>query len=67
MNFVTRHLGTDLFAKLACGKIDSCPFGEALGELREDLYQLFQGTGAQPRKRASDEESPLSSDSLALS
>ena len=27
--------------------------------VREDLYQLFQGTKEQPRKRGSDEESPL--------
>ena len=40
-NFVTRHLRTDLFAKLACGKIDSCPFGEGLSDLREEMYQLF--------------------------
>ena len=58
-NFVTQHLSTDLFAKPACGRIENCPFKEGIVELREEMCRLFQQTGQQPRRRNSDEESPL--------
>ena len=58
-DFAAQHLSTDLFAKLACGRIESCPSGESLRELRDDVCKMFQREGAQPRKRETDEVSHL--------
>ena len=41
--YVVRYLGTDLFARLACGKVKECPFDE-IEQLREKVYQLFEKT-----------------------
>ena len=58
-DFVTKQLKTEVFAKLACGRVDSCPFGQKLDELREQVYVLFEQASEEPRKRKSDRPSPL--------
>ena len=58
-DFVTKQLKTEIFAKLACGRVDSCPFGHMLDELREQVYVLFEQAGEEPRKKKSDRPSPL--------
>ena len=55
---VVRDLGTDLFARLACGKVKECPFDE-IEQLRESVYALFEKQGEEPRKKASEQSSPL--------
>ena len=64
-NFVTRHLSTDLFAKLACGRVKSCPFEDGLVDLREELYRLFQQAGSNPGAENPTRNLPWSSDFLA--
>ena len=54
-----QQLSTDVFARLACGKITDCPFGQAIDNLREQAYSLFEEAGEQPRKKKSDRPSPL--------
>ena len=58
-DFVTKQLKTEIFAKLACGRVDSCLFGHRLDELREQVYVLFERAGEEPSKKMSDRPSPL--------
>ena len=48
-----------MFARLACGKVEVCPLGQGLDQLREKVYVLFESAGEDPRKRATDLTSPL--------
>ena len=50
---MTKQLKTEIFAKLACGRVDSCPFCHRLDELREEVYVLFEQAGEEPRKKKS--------------
>ena len=48
--YVARHLGSDLFARLAFGKVKECPF-EGIENLREEVCRLFKRQWEEPRKR----------------
>ena len=62
--YVARHFGSDLFARLACGKVKECPF-EAIEHLREELYRLYERQEEEPRKRE-QESSEFSCGTLAI-
>ena len=55
---VARHLGSDLFARLACERVKECPF-EGIEHLREEVYRLFERQGEEPRKKEEERSSPL--------
>ena len=55
--YATRHLESNLFAKLACGRVTGCPF-EGIASLGESVYQLFEKHGEEPRKRVEEQSSP---------
>ena len=46
--YVAPLLNTTLFARLACGKVDECPF-RGLEELRERVYRKFEREGEEDR------------------
>ena len=58
-SFAAKFMGSELFAKLACGKGVTCPFGQELEKLRESVYVLFERAGEDPRKKSTDRPSPL--------
>ena len=57
--FVVKLLDTTVFERLACGKVKDCPMGEELNVLREQVYQLFETAGEEPRRKITDLASPL--------
>ena len=48
---------TSLFARLACGKVNECPFRD-LAELRERVYRRFERAGERPRRKPEEDRSP---------
>ena len=56
--YVIPLLGSTLFSRLACGKVNECPF-RGLEELREKVYQKFEREGEQPRKQPEENRPPL--------
>ena len=57
--FVIKLLDTKVFERLACGKVEDCPFGDELNVQREQVYRLFETAGEEPRKKNTDLASPL--------
>ena len=57
--FVVKLLDTKVFERLACGKVEECPFGEELRVSREQVYVLFETAGEEPRRKSTDLASPL--------
>ena len=49
-SFAAKFMGSEVFAKLACGKGVTCPFGQE----RESVYVLFERAGEDPRKKCTD-------------
>ena len=56
-SFVSEQMSTDVFARLACGKVEACPFGSELEVLREQVYELFEKAGENPRRKQTDRPS----------
>ena len=49
--FVIKLLDTKVFERLACGKVEDCPFGDELKVLREQVYRLFETAGEEPGRK----------------
>ena len=56
--YVAPLLSTTMFAKLACGKVNECPF-RGLEELGEKVYRKAERAGERPRRKPEKNRSPL--------